>query len=83
MKKEKTFPGELIGEEIKIIGSKNETYLGLEGRIVNETKNTIQIETKTGIKTVLKSAVDFEIKSSRLKIKGITIKKRPEERLKG
>ena len=83
MKKEKTFPDELIGKEIKIINSKNKTYLGLEGRIVDETRNTIQIETKTGIKTVLKSAIDFEIISSGQKIKGITIKKRPEERLKG
>ncbi|MFH1396526.1 MAG: ribonuclease P protein subunit [archaeon] len=83
MRKEKTFPDELIGKEIKIINSKNKTYLGLEGKIVDETRNTIQIETKTGIKTVLKSAIDFEIKDSGQKIKGITIKKRPEERLKG
>jgi len=83
MKKEKTFPDELIGKEIKIINSKNKMYLGLEGRIVDETRNTIQVETKTGIKTVLKSAMDFEIISSGQKIKGITIKKRPEERLKG
>jgi len=81
--KEKTFSDELIGKEIKIINSKDKNFLGLEGRIVDETKNTILIETKTGTKTVLKSAVDFEIKGSGQKIKGVTIKKRPEERLKG
>jgi len=41
--KDKTFTGELIGKEIKIISSKDQSILGLEGKIVDETKNTIKI----------------------------------------
>lgn len=36
--------GELIGSQVKIIEAKNSSLLGLEGKIIDETKNTITIE---------------------------------------
>ena len=83
MKKEKCYTYELIGENIEITKSTNKSQLGLQGQVIDETKNTIKIQTKQGKKTVLKSTIDFEIKNKKITIKGNTIKKRTEDRLKG
>jgi ribonuclease P protein subunit POP4 len=83
MKKEKCFAHELIGEHIEITNSTNKTQLGLKGQVIDETKNTIKIKTNQGEKTILKSSIDFKIKSKEIIIKGNTIKKRTEDRLKG
>lgn len=83
MKKEKCYTHELIGEDIKVTKSTNNTQIGLSGQVIDETKNTIKIKTSQGEKTILKSTIDFEIKSKKIIIKGNTIKKRTEDRLKG
>ena len=40
----KNWKKELIGETIEIIGSKNKTLIGVKGKIVEETKNTITLD---------------------------------------
>ncbi|MBR9682966.1 hypothetical protein GOV03_00305 [Candidatus Woesearchaeota archaeon] len=79
----KTYPHELIGQEIEIVDSKNKSNLHLEGKIVNETKNTIEIDHQGTIKTLLKSNITFKIKGTNTLIEGENIIKRPEERIKG
>lgn len=71
---------EFIGNNIKIINSKNKTLIGLEGKIIDETKNTITIKTQKGNKKILKNQVEFIIKNET--ITGKKIVKRPEDRLK-
>ena len=83
MKAAKTFPYELIGEEITVISSTNPAQVGISGKIVDETKSTLKIESKEGIKTLLKSTITFKIKSNAMVIDGRTLMKRPEERIKG
>jgi ribonuclease P protein subunit POP4 len=50
----------MIGSNIKIIESKNRTLLGLKGKVINQTKNTITIETKKGVKKIILSQVKIK-----------------------
>ncbi|MGI0078774.1 MAG: ribonuclease P protein subunit [Nitrososphaerales archaeon] len=55
------FSGLLIANSIRIVRSTDETLVGLTGRIVDETKNTLVLM-REGSKTVVpKSAVSFEL----------------------
>ncbi|MBN2111529.1 ribonuclease P protein subunit [Candidatus Woesearchaeota archaeon] len=75
---------EIIGKNIKIIGSKNKPNTGIEGKVIDETKNTLKIKTKNGTKTVIKQNITFTIKigENEYKIKGEEIRASPEERIK-
>ncbi len=74
---------ELSGLRAKIEFSKNKTLVGLEGTIVNETKNTITIKTKTKEKIISKSVVTLRIYlNGSILIDGKMLIGRPEERIK-
>jgi ribonuclease P protein subunit POP4 len=73
----KNWKKELIGETIEIIGSKNKTLIGVKGKIVEETKNTITLDNE---KKILKSHIVLKIGDE--VVDGKTIKKRPEDRIK-
>lgn len=79
----KTYPHELIGQEIEILKSKNKDNLKLKGKIVDETKYTFKVSYQGEIKTLMKNNITFKIKKDNLIIEGKTITKRPEERIKG
>lgn len=83
VKKSDIFPDELIGEEIIIVQAKNASLLGLRGRIVDETKSTLVVETAHGQKTVLKQGVTISLQRDGRRISGKSIARRPEERIKG
>ena len=76
----KTYPHELIGQEIEIIDSKNKSNLHLKGKVVDETKYTIKITFQGETKTLMKDNIVFKLKDKI--IEGKTITKRPEERIK-
>jgi len=75
---------ELIGSEIKVISSKNQNLENVEGRIIDETRNMIIIDTKNGIKKIIKSQAKMEInlKGRKIEIDGKELVGRPEERIK-
>ncbi|MFQ6050413.1 MAG: ribonuclease P protein component 1 [Candidatus Hydrothermarchaeota archaeon] len=74
---------ELIGLRARVECSKNKTLIGLEGLIVDETKNTIRIKTKTKEKTILKSIVTLRIfLNGSVIVDGKMLIGRPEERIK-
>jgi len=50
----------MIGSNIEITESKNKTLVGLKGKVINQTKNTIALETKKGIKKVILSHVKIK-----------------------
>ncbi|MBT4651320.1 ribonuclease P protein subunit [Candidatus Woesearchaeota archaeon] len=83
VKKIKTFPHELIGQEIEIIDSTNKSELGLQGKVVDETKNILTISHEGNVKKLIKKNITFKIKSLNLIIEGMAITKRPEDRIKG
>jgi len=73
----KNWKKELIGEDIEITDSKNKTLIGIKGKIVEETKNTIILDNG---KKILKSHVSVRIRDKI--VDGKTIQKKPEDRIK-
>ncbi len=73
----RVWKGELIGSYVKVVDSKNKTLVGLEGKVIDETKNTITFEDG---KKVIKSHVMLEVNGEI--VEGKTIQKRPEDRIK-
>ena len=71
---------ELIGLPVLITKSSNPTLVGVEGEVVDETRNTLKIRTTTGVKQVLKNICTFDFKG--VQIDGNDILGRPENRLK-
>ncbi|MFO8016413.1 MAG: ribonuclease P protein subunit [Candidatus Woesearchaeota archaeon] len=75
---------ELVGRRIKVTGSSNECDKGLTGKIADETRNTITIETGKGMKKLIKDNITIEtdIDSEKISIKGSLLTGRPEDRIK-
>lgn len=76
---------ELIGLKIKIIKATDKNKNKIEGTIVNETKNTLTIETNKKEKTIPKKETIIEIElpnKEKIKIKGMQLIAKPEERTK-
>ncbi|MCD6434763.1 MAG: ribonuclease P protein subunit [Candidatus Diapherotrites archaeon] len=75
---------ELIGLKTKVIESTDQSRKGISGKIVDETRNTIVIETRKGLKVLPKEECVFEIdlKDEKVIINGKLIKARPEDRIK-
>jgi ribonuclease P protein subunit POP4 len=74
---------EFIGKTIYVQNSKNKNYIGINGIIIDETKNTFTIISKKKKKIILKNCAEFIFsKNNNKKINGNKILKRPEERIK-
>lgn len=75
---------ELIGAMVEIIKAANKTDKGQKGKVIDETKNTITIETKKTNKKFIKKTITFKItnKNQETIIDGKTIIKRSHERIK-
>ncbi|MFH1209571.1 MAG: ribonuclease P protein subunit [archaeon] len=54
----------LIGSYIEIIESKNKSLIGLKGKVIDQTKNTITIDCKNKTKKIILSQV--KIKNDKL-----------------
>lgn len=82
--KKKLAKSELIGLNVKVVGCDNPSNEGINGKIINETKNIIVVETKEQQKKLVKDQCVFEfiINNEKIKIQGKSINKRPEERIK-
>jgi len=70
---------EWIGKHIRIITATNPTAK-IEGIVVDETRNTIVVETTKGLKRVQKHGSVFEINGE--EITGDDVLATPEERIK-
>ncbi len=68
----------LIGKNIKVIDCPNKTIIGMQGKIIDETKNTIVVKTNDGEKTIIKDKAIIEIEGKESSI----ISKTSEERIK-
>jgi len=76
---------EFIGLHTEITNSSNPQIIGLNGRIVNETKSMFTINTKNGTKSIAKSknSWKFSIESKDVIVEGSKIVKRPFDRIGG
>ncbi len=74
---------ELIGMDTEIVRSSNRQIIGLNGRIVDETKSMITISTARGMKSIAKSNNDwkFTINKRDVIVNGSRIAKRSFDRL--
>jgi len=72
---------EFIGAKIKVMNATNKSLQGIEGSIIDETKNAFKIASSNQEeKIVLKKGAVFMINNNI--INGNEIIKRPEERIK-
>jgi ribonuclease P protein subunit POP4 len=76
---------EFIGLYTEITQSTNPQIIGLNGRIVDETKSMFKINTKNGTKSIAKSknSWKFSIEDKEIVIDGSKIAKRPFDRIGG
>lgn len=76
---------EFIGLHTEVTQSSNPQIIGLNGRIVDETKSMFKINTKNGIKSIAKSenSWKFSIENKDIVIDGSKIVKRPFDRIGG
>ncbi|MGC8710092.1 MAG: ribonuclease P protein component 1 [Candidatus Micrarchaeia archaeon] len=74
---------ELIGLKVKLVKCSDKKQEGLEGIVSDETKNTLIINTKTGIKRIIKKTAVFKFYAGNksFTVKGIEISFRPHERI--
>jgi len=76
---------EFIGLDTEIIQSTNPQVVGLNGRIINETKSMFTINTENGSKCIAKSTNSwkFSIEGKDVVVEGTRIAKRPFDRIGG
>ncbi len=76
---------EFIGLDTEITQSTNQQVIGLNGRIINETKSMFTIDTKNGSKLIAKSTNSwkFSIEGKDIVVEGSKITKRPFDRIGG
>lgn len=77
---------ELIGLKAKVIRASHPELVGIEGYVVDETRNTLVIMGSGRSWIVPKAVADFEFEledGSRLVVMGANLVGRPEMRLKG
>ena len=81
MKLKEVLKGELIGKTIEIVEATNKNLVGLKGKIVDETKNMLELE--DGKKLVKKQiTINMTIGNEIITLEGKHLMGRPEDRLK-
>lgn len=76
---------ELIGLKVKIVKSTDSTQKGITGKVIDETYNTLKIETKDKEKTVIKENCVFIFTlpdKTKVQVDGKLLVSRPEDRIK-
>jgi ribonuclease P protein subunit POP4 len=79
------FRHELIGLNVRVTHSTHEGFIGIEGKVVDETKKTIWVETDKLVKIVPKDVATFHFylpDGNIVEIEGKIIIARPEDRIK-
>ena len=72
---------DLIGQDVTITSSKNEEIVGINGKIIMETKNMIIMDTKNGKKSIPKDICKLSNKDGVMPIDSTKLNKKPHERL--
>ena len=76
---------ELVGLEVRITKSFNPSQVGLSGKVVDETRNMLLIETSDGVRSFPKEtcAFSFRIPTGEwVRVEGTLLIARPEDRIK-
>jgi len=76
---------ELIGLDVEKVDSTNKVDVGIKGKVVDESYNTIKVEADSGEKSFIKKNVIFLFTlpdGKQVKVNGEIIISRPEDRIK-
>lgn len=76
---------ELIGLQAKVVQSPHPSFQGLEGRVVDETRNTLTLEVCGKEKVVPKEGPVFSFtlpSGKQVRVEGMVLVGRPEDRIK-
>jgi ribonuclease P protein subunit POP4 len=76
---------EFMGTEAKVAKSRHPNYVGISGKIIDETRNTLTILQEGKRRIVVKDSAIFHFKFSdgtTIEINGKLLAGRPEDRLK-
>ncbi len=75
---------EFIGLEVEVLDSTCASFIGLKGRVVDETRNTLKVDVGGSEKVVPKDCCEFLFAEGRAthRVSGKDIKFRPEDRIK-
>jgi ribonuclease P protein subunit POP4 len=73
---------ELIGLSVVVRSATDPSLVGLQGRVVDETRNTLLVETAKGEKRVPKHGAEFVFGSEGIPVHGDDLLFRPEDRIK-
>jgi len=73
-----------IGQDVRILSARNKAYLGMAGRVIDETKHFLVIRTPKKDVRVAKRGCVFQLSwnSRKINVRGELIEVSPEERLK-
>ena len=72
---------DLIGKNVTISESKNKEIIGINGKIIMETKNMIVMNTKNGKRSIPKNICQLSNNGEIIQTDSTKLKKRPHERL--
>ena len=76
---------EFIGLNAKVVKSSNPSYVGISGKVVDETRNTLVIRQRHEDKVIVKEAAVFQFTlphGTVIEVEGKVILGRPEDRMK-
>ncbi len=75
---------ELIGTKISVVDATNKSLIGLEGKVMDETRNTLLIESEHKEVILIKEqiTIEFKYKNQKVRVNGKILVARPEDRLK-
>jgi ribonuclease P protein subunit POP4 len=85
IKPENILRHELIGLKAIVARSSNTLLVGTRGQIVDETRNTVKLNTREGVKMIPKGVVVFRFDlpdGSIVEVEGAKLVGRPENRMK-
>ncbi len=75
---------ELIGLKLLVAKAASQGLIGISGTVVDETRNTLVVQTRSGEKIVPKAGctLEFQFRGKKEIVQGSRICFRPEDRLK-
>jgi ribonuclease P protein subunit POP4 len=76
---------ELVGLDVKVVKSTNPSQLGLSGKVIDETRNMLSIETPNGVRNLPKQDCIFSFllpSGKRVRVNGKLLVARPEDRVR-
>jgi len=71
---------QLLGKEITIVTSTNTTLVNMTGKVIDETKYSLVLQTVRGNKRIVKNTITFTLDGD--VVEGKTLTQIPQDRLK-